>query len=103
MTPLCRSLELVITVLAALKIRSNFSTRKKDQSAKLGAFSQLENRRNSKVLTWTVIVITVKQYSNQWVVTTKSVPVKKLVPPYQIRMLNEVIKTERWMKRDGNI
>ena len=47
----------------------------------LRAFSHLENRRKLTVLMWTVIVITVKQYSRQWGATITFVLVKKLVPP----------------------
>ena len=52
-----------------------------DQNVKLRAFLYLENRRKLTVLMWTVIVITVKQYSRQWDATINFVLVKKIVPP----------------------
>ena len=52
---------------------------------------------------WTFIVITVKQCSKQWDANTTSVPVKKLVPPQQNRILSEETRKMRWMICDENI
>ena len=79
LTPICRSLKLDITELATLRICSCLFTREKDQNVKLRALSHLENRKNQLFLR-TVLVITVRQCSKQWDVTTTSVLVKKLVP-----------------------
>ena len=50
-----------------------------------------------------VTAITVKRYSKQWDVTITSVPVKKLVPLLQNRILSEETRRERWMICDENI
>ena len=41
-------------------------------------------------------MITVRQRLKQWDNTTTSALAKKLVPRYQIRILIEVIRSERW-------
>ena len=62
----CRSLQQEITDGAILRIGLCLSTKKQDQIAKLRAFSYLENRNKTTVLIWMVKIITVKQYSRQW-------------------------------------
>ena len=49
-----------------LRIWSCLYTRKQERNVKLRAFLHLENKKKSTVLMWTVIVITVRQYSKQW-------------------------------------
>ena len=67
--------------LATLRIWLCLSLKNQDQNVKLRVFLHLENRRKFTVLMWTVIVITVKQYSRQWDATITFVLVKKLAPP----------------------
>ena len=81
LTLICRNSRLDIIELATLIIWSCLSIKNQDQNVKLRAFLHLENRRKLIVLMWTVIVITVKQYSRQWDDTITFVLVKKLVPP----------------------
>ena len=79
LTLICRNSRLDIIELATLRIWSCLSIKNQDQNVKLRAFLHLENRRKLTVLMWTVIVITVKQYSRQWDATITFVLVKKLV------------------------
>ena len=81
LTLICRNSRLDIIELATLRIWSCLSIMNQDQNVKMRAFLHLENRRKLTVLMWTVIVITVKQYSRQWDATITFVLVKKLVPP----------------------
>ena len=60
------------------RIWSSLFTRKQNQNVKLRAFLHQENGKKPTVLMWTVIVITVRQCSKQWDVTTTSVLSKKL-------------------------
>ena len=46
--------------------------------------------------------IIVRQYSKQWDATTTSVPVKKLAPLKQSRILSEKTRRARWMICDEN-
>ena len=61
LTPICITLNLDLTILAILWLWSCLSIRKKDQNAKLKAYSHLENRWKSTSLMWSVIVITVNE------------------------------------------
>ena len=81
LTLICRNSRLDIIELATLRIWSCLSIKNQDQNVKLRAFLHLENRRKLTVLMWTVIVITVKQYSRQWNATITFILVKKLVTP----------------------
>ena len=104
LTLICRNSRLDIIELAILRICSCLSIRKQDHNSILRIFSDLENRRKLTVLIWTVIVHgkTVRHCSKHWDVTTTSVPVKKFAHLFQIRILNEVIRRERWMVCDEN-
>ena len=68
---------------------------------KIEGFSTSGKQKKIYYFLWVVIVITVRQCSKQWEVTTTSVLVKKLVRPYPTWILSEVIR-ERWMICDEN-
>ena len=102
LTLICRNSRLDIIELATFRIWFCLSIKNQDQNVKLRVFLHLENRRKLTVLLWTVIVITVKQYSRQWDATITFVPVKKLASPEQNRISSEEIRREKWMICDEN-
>ena len=80
----------------------SFNQETRQESKFESFFTSGKLKKKLTVLVLMVTAITVKQYLKQWDATTTSVPVKKLVPPQQNKILSEETRRERWMICDGN-
>ena len=82
LTLIRKNSRLDIIDLSVLRIWSFFFNQKTKPECKIKSFfTSGKQKKKSTALMWMVIVITVRQCSKQWDVTTTSVLVKKLVPP----------------------